>query len=124
MEKREVTVRIGGQSCSFYSDDQDAYIEELADRANAALMQVNGSSAKAVLWLTDQLMRLEKEKAPRPETAAETAAAEIRAEGKAETEAPPDGKAAAKAEEQPKRAKKNTPKSAAETGQVSVWDLL
>ena len=115
-----MTVRIGGQYCSFYSDDPDAYIEELADRANAALMQVNGSSAKAVLWLTDQLMRLEKEKAPRPETAA----AEVRAEGKAETEAPPDGKAAAKAEEQPKRAKKNTPKSAAETGQVSVWDLL
>ena len=99
MEKRRVTVSIGGLPCSFYTDDTDEYISALEQRTNEALRQaagVSGSSAYrnavlAVLSLTDQLMRTEQ-----------------------------------KGETEHKGNRKSIPKAAVkkEKGQVSVWDLL
>ena len=71
MEKRKVTVMIGGQSCSFYSDDPDEYITALARRANAVMRETSRfSKASAytnavlsVISLTDALLRAEREKA-------------------------------------------------------------
>lgn len=110
MEKRKVTILIGGQSCSFYSDDSDDYITRLAQRANAAMKQTarfSGSSAHtnavlAVLLLADQLLRAEQ------------------------AEKPPE---AEPAEKIPKPEQKGNRKSPARAdgnndGQVSVWDLL
>ena len=110
LEKRRVTVTIGGQPCSFYSNDPDEYVEELAARANDTLKQVQGSPARAVLLLTDMLMRAEKEKTQKTESDT----AEIRADVKTET----------KTAWKPEQTRKNTSRSAVDNGQVSVWDLL
>ena len=72
MEKRRVTISIGGQPCSFYSDDSDEYISALERKTNAVMRQAarySGSSSCsnaviAVLLLTDKLLRTEP-KAPR-----------------------------------------------------------
>ena len=106
MEKRKVTVSIGGKPCTFYSDDSDEYIAALEKRANEVMKQTKfaGSSTctnaiLSVLCLTDQLLRTE------------------RAEKPGKTEKPQ------RAEQ--KAGKKNNPKVAAEDkGQVSVWDLM
>ena len=71
MEKRKVTVSIGGQVCSFYSDDPDEYLAALEQRANAVMKQTSrfsGSSActnaiLAVLLLTDRILRAEQKAA-------------------------------------------------------------
>ena len=60
MDKRRVTVTIGGRTCIFYSDDEDVYIAELARRANATMKQFSGNYYHAVLYLTDALIRAEK----------------------------------------------------------------
>ena len=107
MEKRKVTVSIGGKPCTFYSDDSEEYISALEKRANEVMKQTAkfaGSSTctnaiLSVLCLTDQLLRTE------------------RAEKLGKTERPQ------RAEQ--KVGKKNNPKAAAEDkGQVSVWDLM
>ena len=101
MEKRKVTVTIGGQRCSFYSDDPDEYIAALAEKANTVVEQFSGMNAKAILFLADALMRAEKAEKPAEE------AGGLKAEAKAE----------------PKRAGKGT-KVPADKNQVSVWDLM
>ncbi|MBO7662926.1 MAG: hypothetical protein J6U01_06105 [Clostridia bacterium] len=103
MEKRKVTVLIGGQLCSFYSDDSDEYLLALEQRANAVMRQTamfSGSSAYtnailSVLSQTDALMRLEQRKAA------------------AEKPASPAPRKAPAKEESPENRK-----------QISVWDLL
>ena len=73
MERRRVTILIGRQPCSFYSDDSDAYISALEQRTNAILKQTaafSGSSAYnhaliTVVYLTDQLLRMERKGAKR-----------------------------------------------------------
>lgn len=106
MEKRKVTISIGGRACSFYSDDSDEYISLLEERANAVMKQTarfSGSSSYAnavlsVLFLTDQLLRTEQTEKP-------------------QAEKPPAV--------EHKGSKKNTGKAPGkDNGQVSVWDLL
>ena len=101
MEKRKVTISIGGRPCSFYSDDSDEYIVALEQRVNTVMQETakfSGSSSYTnamltVLSLTDQLMRMEQ--AEKPEKPAQ------------------------------KGKKKADPKAAGkDDGQVSVWDLL
>jgi len=104
LEKRKVTISIGGQPCSFYSDDPDEYIAALEKKANAVMRQTAGFSGSSirmnallsVVFLTDELLRAEQE-----EAAAET---------------------------EQKVRKKNPPKAVKnaenEKTQVSVWDLL
>ena len=102
MEKREVTVSVGGQRCSIYSDDPDEYIAALEEKANRVVERFSGMNAKAILFLTDALMRAEKTETPAEEPA------ERKPEEKAE----------------PKRARKNAPKDLPENNQVSMWDLV
>ena len=108
LEKRKVTIWIGGQPCSFYSDDSDEYLSALEQRANAAMRQTarfSGSSAYAnavlsVLSLTDTLFRTEQKMK------------EIISEKEGnEPKAHTPRKAIVKGKEE-------------ENGQVSVWDLL
>ncbi len=104
LEKRKVTVSIGGRVYRFYSDDSDAYIATLEQRANAALKQTAGFSGAsvltnavlAVLLLTDELMRTEQK-------------------------APGDGGSPEVRETAKEKKKKPAEK---DDGQVSVWDLL
>ena len=106
MEKRSVTVLIGGQPCSFYSDDSDEFISALEQRANAVMKQTAkyaGSSAHSnavlsVVSLTDSLLRAEA-------LIAETA------KGKAE-------------EKHSSPVRKPVKNPAEDKRQVSVWDLL
>ena len=106
MEKRKVAVSIGGQYCSFYTDDPDEYIAELERRSNAVMRETarfSGPSTSAnavlsVLYLTDELMRREQKGTKKP--------------------APVPGEAE-------KGTKKPAPVSGEmEKGQISVWDLL
>ena len=68
MEKRKVSISVGGQSCVLNSDDSDEYLARLERRANEALKRtagVAGASAHtnaicAVIALTDELMRTEQ----------------------------------------------------------------
>ena len=101
MEKRKVTVRIGGQRCSFLSDDPDEYISVLEKRANEVMQEtaafsglsVQTNALLSVLFQTDRLLRMEasagREKKPAPGPAA----------------------------------RKPQPKSTGKE-QISVWDLL
>ena len=101
MEKRKVTVRIGGQRCSFFSDDPDEYISALEQRADEVMKQTaefSGSSVRtnallSVLFQTDRLLRLEQA---------------------VQAEKGPVSRAAVR---------KQNPKSAGKE-QISVWDLL
>ncbi len=102
MEKREIIVSVGGQRCSIYSDDSDEYITALTEKANWVVKRFSGMNAKAILFLTDALMRAEK-----TETAVEEPA-ERKPEVKAES----------------KRVRKNAPKALPENNQVSMWDLV
>lgn len=113
MEKRRVTITIGGQPYSFYSDDPEEYIKTLEQRANAAMKQTErfGASAYAgavfsVISLTDQLLRTEQAVITR------------------ETERPEEPPKTEEAEK-PVKKEPNRKKAAGGTkGQVSVWDLL
>ena len=114
MEKRKVTILVGGQPCRFYSDDSEEYLSALAERANAVMRQTakfSGASNYAnavlsVLSLTDSLMRTEQELRAVAAGKKETAVRQP-----SEAKRPADRKAAAKAlDEGP--------------GQVTVWDLL
>ena len=60
MEKRRVTITIGGQPCSFYSDDPDGYLADLEKRVNAVMKQTAWHAVPAVILLADQLMRSEQ----------------------------------------------------------------
>ena len=115
MDKRKVTMMVGGHACTFVSDDPDAYLAALEARANAALRQTSsfsGASAYttailAVLSLTDQLMRMEQNAAA----------------------AAPDGGPPASKGKNPVPGGKNLPKAERKAerkpiGQISVWDLL
>ena len=108
MEKRRVTILVGGQPYSFYSDDSEEYLSALEQRANAVMKQTAAFSASSahnnavlsVLVLTDALLRMEQKSR---EIASEREAAEVRR----------------------MPARKAPVKSAAEDrGQISVWDLL
>ena len=117
MEKRRVTLLIGGVPCGLYSDDSDEYLSALERRANAVMRRTarfSGPSASAnailsVLSLTDELLRTEarmREIAARPEAEeneSEKRPAKALAKGSA--------RAAAKA-------------GGRDPGQVSVWDIL
>ena len=66
MEKRKVTVTVGGRTVSFYSDDPEEYIAALEKKADEALKRTAGFSGAsdavlAVLYLADQLTRAETE---------------------------------------------------------------
>lgn len=102
MEKRKVTVTVGGQRCSFYSDDSDEYIAALAEKANKVVERFSGMNAKAILFLADALMRAEKSETPAEEPA------ELKSEAKTE----------------PVRARKNASKGSGNNNQVSMWDLM
>lgn len=110
MEKRLVTVMIGGQRCSFYSDDSDEYISALEQRANEVMRQTARFSLRAnavlsVISLTDALMREEK----KTEETEEGMKANTGTEPKAEN----------------KRSRKGTANASAENkNQISVWELL
>ncbi len=68
MQKRRVTISIGGVPCVFYSDDSAEYLGTLAQRANAAMRETaefSGQSAYrnavlSVLSVTDELLRTEQ----------------------------------------------------------------
>ena len=105
MDKRKVTLQIGGQPCSLYTDDSDEYISALEKRANDVLRRTapfSGTSAYtnailSVLSLADSLLRTERR-------------------GKA------DGKEQAQAPVQPRKTPvRPVPE---EKDQISVWDLL
>lgn len=105
LEKRKVTIYIGAQPCSFYSDDSEEYLRALEQKANAVMRETARFSGAdqgmnaflSVLFLTDELLRAEQ-KQPAP---------------------------AAKAKEPAGRAAKNTPRpEEKERGQISVWDIL
>ena len=102
MEKRKVTVTIGGQRCCIYSDDSDEYIAALTERANTVVDRFSGMNAKAILFLTDALMRAEQAEKP------------------AEEPAGPEDEAKA----EPVRARKNASKAPKDKNQVSMWDLM
>ncbi len=101
MEKRKVTVKIGGEHCSFISDDPDEYISVLEQRANEVMKQTAGFSGLSVrknallslLFQTDRLLRLEQSIHVEKEPASRNAV------------------------------RKQNPKSEGRD-QVSVWDLL
>ena len=122
MEKRKVTISIGGQLCSFYSDDSDEYISALEKRANAVMKQTEGFSGSSayrnavlsVLFLTDQLMSAEQDKPRKPE------------QNKPGPDRPERADHLPAAEQKVRKngvkpAKKEDGKDKA---QVSVWDLL
>ena len=119
MEKRLVTITIGGQCCSFYSDDSDEYISALEQRANEIMRQTARFSLRAnallsVISLTDSLMR--EEKKTEEKKSEET-------EGAVKAEPKPEPKT------EPKAGNKRNRKNAASTpeenqDQISVWDLL
>ena len=103
MEKRKVTISVGRQTCSFYSDDSEEYISLLEQRGNEAMKQTAGFSGAnavlAVIYLADKLLRTE-------------AAVQ-------EAEKPP------KAEQGRKNAAKAAVKAVKnDAGQISVWELL
>ena len=116
VEKRKVTLSIGGQPCGFYSDDSEAYLTALEHRANAVMKRTAryaGPSAYtnavlSVLTLTDELLRTEEKMR------------EMRELSDAR-EADP-----ALAGRNPRKpAEKNPPKAPGkDPGQVSVWDIL
>jgi len=101
LEKRKVTLQIGGQLCSLYTDDTDEYIAALEKKANAVMRQTapfSGTSAYtnavlSVLSLADSLLRKERKGSP--------------------------GRQA-----QPQSGKKPAKPAPEEKDQVSVWDLL
>ncbi len=104
MEKRKVTVLVGGQFCSFYSDDSDEYISSLEKRANEVIsrtarlsgMSSHTSAVLSVIYLTDALMREDQKKTNNSDKRTEIL-----------------------------KIRKNTAQvSAEDQGQVSVWDLL
>lgn len=104
MEKRKVTVLVGGQFCSFYSDDSDEYIFSLEKRANEVVsrtarlsgMSSHTSAVLSVIYLTDALMRADQQRTNNSDKRNET----------------------------PKIRKNSSQASAEDQGQLSVWDLL
>ena len=67
MEKRRVTITVGGQPYSFASDDPDEYIRTLEKRTNAALKETAefapsayAGAILAVISQTDRLLRAEE----------------------------------------------------------------
>ncbi len=113
MEKRRVTITVGGQPYSFVSDDSDEYIRTLEQRTNAALKQTAGFAPSvyagailSVISQTDRLLREEKSAQTR------------------KTEEPEKPQKAEPAEKQPRKEPGKKKASTQEKGQVSVWDLL
>ena len=102
LEKRRVTIWIGGQPCSFLSDDPAEYISALEKRADAAMRQAAGNAVHAAVYLADRLLRAEQAEEPQ------------------KPEKPEKAEKPQKAE----RAGKPGKKDAVEKGQVTVWDLI
>ncbi len=99
MDKRRVTIWIGGQPCSFYSDDPDGHISALEKEVNAAMKQAAGNAVHAAVYLADRMLRTKQaEKPPKPEQPEKPQKAE--------------------------RAGKPGKKDAVENGQITVWDLI
>lgn len=118
VEKRKVTLSIGGQPCEFYSDDSEAYLTALEHRANAVMKRTAryaGPSAYtnavlSVLTLTDELLRTEEK---------------MREMRELSVEREPEGTNAGAGRSPRKPAEKNPPKAPGkDPGQVSVWDIL
>ena len=123
MEKRKVTIMVGGRPCSFYSDDSDEYIAALEERTNAVMKQTSAYSSTsgallAVICLTDQLMRMEQAPAAGQLSGSEPPKPERRNPEPAES--PGQGKPS-KTEQKRDRKKEPAKKDRA---QVSVWDIL
>ena len=67
-----MTVRIGGQPCSFISDDPEEYISVLEQRANEVMRQtaafsgwsVQTNALLSLLFQTDRLLRMEQSQNP------------------------------------------------------------
>lgn len=67
-----MTVRIGGQLCSFISDDPEEYISVLEQRANEVMRQtaafsgwsVQTNALLSLLFQTDRLLRMEQSQNP------------------------------------------------------------
>ena len=129
MQKRRVTISIGGVPCAFYSDDSAEYLGTLAQRANAAMRETaefSGQSAYrnavlSVLSVTDELLRTEQR-------VRELQDAEYRNAGDGGDSSsvladrknrPPVCRSAAgrrgSAKEEPKER---------DRGQISIWDIL
>lgn len=113
MEKRRVTITVGGQPYSFASDDPDEYIRTLEKRTNAALKETAefapsayAGAILAVISQTDRLLRAEE--------AGGTEKAEK--QGKPQKAEPSEG--------QPRKETARKKASAQEKGQVSMWELL
>jgi len=113
LEKRKVTVTVGGQKCSFYSDDPDGYIAALEQKANEVMQKTAAFSGQSVytnailsvVFLADELMRAEK--------------------GNTEKTDLPENPEPAKKQAEARRTGKNTGKAFREDRrQVSVWELL
>ena len=113
MEKRRVTITVGGQPYSFASDDPDEYIRTLEKRTNAARKETAefapsayAGAILAVISQTDRLLRAEE--------AGGTEKAEK--QGKPQKAEPSEG--------QPRKETARKKASAQEKGQVSMWELL
>ena len=113
MEKRRVTITVGGQPYSFASDDPDEYIRTLEKRTNAALKETAefapsayAGAILAVISQTDRLLRAEE--------AGGTEKAEK--QGKPQKAEPSEG--------QPRKETARKKASAQGKGQVSMWELL
>ena len=111
LEKRRVTISIGGQAFGLYSDDSDAYIDTLEQRANAVLKRTAGSgevlsltnAMLSVIALTDELLRTErKNQQPTGERKAAGSSPSVRRD--------------------PAKDSTQTPEK--DRRQISVWDLL
>ena len=120
MEKRKVTVMIAGHRCSFYSDDSEAYLSALEQRANHVMRQTarysglsfSTNALLSVISLTDALMRAEQGKAEAAKVRAETG---IEAKKESGPDTKPESKPARKKAEKPSMENKS---------QISVWELL
>ena len=107
MEKHKVTITVGGQPCTFYSDDSDEDISALEKRVNAVMKETAGNTVHTAVFLADRLVRMEEEKRPEKEPEKPVLA---------DTPEP----------DQPLKAEQQSRKKAVKAGeeQVSVWDVL
>ena len=122
MEKRKVTVTVGGRTVSFYSDDPEEYIAALEKKADEALKRTavfSGASdaVLAVLYLADQLTRAETEALSREAGRQPEAGTLSRGTGTDRPREAEQGRKAPAKTGKPGREKKKEE-------QVSIWNLL
>ena len=129
LEKRKVTITVGGKPCSFYSDDSDDYIAALEERSNAVMKQTSAYSSTsgallAVISLTDQLMRMEQAPATAQLSGSEQQNPKRRSPEPAESPEPTESPEPSKpSKTKQKRERKKEPVKM-DRAQVSVWDIL